>query len=77
MRDMITKSLEIFCQIAIVVIVIGTTVSGANAGGVGGAIAGFLGGLVVSILAFGALFLLMDIADNTRKTAELLAGKNS
>lgn len=69
MKKIITKSLELFCQIAIVIIILATTIGGANAGGFGGAIVGLVTGSVFSVLLFGALFLLMDIADNTRKTA--------
>ena len=76
MRKFITKSLELFCQIAIVLIIAAATISGGDTGGLGGAIVGFVGGLIVSIVAFGALFLLMDIADNTRKTAEILETRN-
>lgn len=75
MRSFITKSLEIICQIGIVLIVIGSAISGNATGGFGGAIVGALGGLIFSVILFGALFLLMDIADNTRRTAEALENR--
>jgi len=34
--------------------------------------AGFVGGLVISSVLFGVVYLLFDIADNTRQAAELL-----
>jgi len=34
--------------------------------------AGFVAGLVISAVLFGVIYLLFDIADNTRETAELL-----
>lgn len=71
MRKFITGSLELICQVAIVLIILGLTISGFTQGFIAG-ILGLLAGVVISIVTFGALFLLMDIADNTRKTAELL-----
>ena len=72
MRRFITRSLEVFSNIAIALIIMSSTASGATLG-VGGAIVGFVVGLVVSVIAFGALFLLMDIADNTQRSADALA----
>jgi len=77
MRHFITRSLELFCNIAIVLIVVASVLSGANTGGIGGALAGLLSGVVISVILFGALFLLMDIADNTRRTAELLINREA
>jgi len=72
MRNMITKSLELICQIAIVVFVIGGLVAGWNAGGFFGGIAGLIGAFLFSVVFFGALFVLLEIAENTRRTAEAL-----
>ena len=76
MRRFITRSLEIFSNIAIALIIMSSTASGATQGVVG-AIVGFVAGLVVSVIAFGALFLLMDIADNTRRAADALVKPRS
>ena len=72
MRNMITKSLELICQVAIVVFVLGGLIAGWNEGGFFGAIAGLIGSFLVSVVFFGALFVLLEIADNTRRTAEAL-----
>ena len=77
MRKFITGSLELICQIAIVLLVLVAVISGAQGGGIVGLIVGFVGSLIFSALAFGGLFLLMDIADNTRKTVELLQNRNN
>jgi divalent metal cation (Fe/Co/Zn/Cd) transporter len=37
-----------------------------------GAVLGAIIGFVVAVIVFGGLFLLLDIADNTRRTRELL-----
>jgi len=72
MRNMITKSLELICQIAIVVFVLGGLIGGWNAGGFLGGIAGLIGAFLFSVVFFGALFVLLEIAENTRRTAEAL-----
>lgn len=72
MRNMITKSLEIICQIAIVVFVLGGLIAGWNQGGFFGAIGGLIGSFLVSVVFFGALFVLLEISDNTRRAAEAL-----
>ena len=46
-------------------------------GGFLGFIGGLIAGTVMSIVIFGALFVLMDIADNTRRMAELLEQQKS
>ncbi len=75
MRKLIVKSLETIAYVAIVLIVIGSGIGGASAmGGVTGFIVGVSGGAVFSIVTFGALFLLIDIAENTRRTARGLDG---
>lgn len=75
MRKLIVKSLEAIAYVAIVLIVIGSGVGGASTmGGFTGFIVGLSGGAVFSIVTFGALFLLIDIAENTRRTARGLDG---
>ncbi len=77
MRRFITKSLEVLSFVVIAVIVLGATIGGANEGGFLGFIGGLIAGTVMSIVIFGALFVLMDIADNTRRMAELLEQQKS
>jgi len=80
MRKFILSSLELFSHVAIFLIlvfgVVNGIVGGGNAGGLGGAIAGgavgFLLALVVCVVLFGTIFLLMEIAENTRRTAVAL-----
>lgn len=77
MRKLILSSLEIFSHIAIFLILLSGIIRGAIGGGaagdVGGALVGgamgFLFALVICVVFFGAIFLLMEIADNTRRTA--------
>ena len=77
MRKFILSSLELFSHIAIFLILLSGIVQGAIGGGsggdVGGAIVGgalgFLVALVVCVILFGTIFLLMEIADNTRRNA--------
>ena len=69
MRRFITKSL-------IALIVLGAAIGGANSGGFFGFVGGLIGGTIMSIVIFGALFVLMDISDNTRRTADLLERQN-
>ena len=77
MRKFILSSLELFSHIAIFLIllagIVRGAISGGTAGDVGGAIVGgafgFLASLVVCVILFGAVFLLMEIAENTRRTA--------
>jgi len=75
MRQLITKSLEIICQIAIVVILLGGLISGWRMGGFFGGIGGLVGAFIFSVVVFGTLFILLDIADYTRRTAEALERK--
>ena len=77
MKRTIIKSLEIIAYIVFVLVVLGAAVSGAGAGGFFGFIFGLIFGLVFAILLLGTLFLLMDIADNTRRAADLLEGRSS
>jgi len=75
MRQMIINSLETIAYIAIVLVILGSAISGAGTGGFWGFIVGLIGGAIFSIVAFGALFLLIDIADNMRRTARALEAK--
>jgi len=76
MRRLILRSLETVAYGAIVLVVLGFGAAGAAAmGGFFGFLVGCLGGAILSIVLFGVLFLLLDIADNTRRTAELLQSK--
>ncbi|MDJ0750542.1 MAG: hypothetical protein QNJ11_13735 [Woeseiaceae bacterium] len=77
MRKFILSSLELTSQIAIFLILLSGLVNGAIGGGfrgIGGAVTGgaigFLVALVFCVVVFGALYLLMEIAENTRRTAE-------
>lgn len=75
MRRLITKSLEFLSYAGMLVIVLAAAIGGAGAGGFLGLIGGLLGGVILSVIGFGALFVLMDTADNTRKMVELLERK--
>jgi len=78
MRKFLVSSLELFSRIAIFLILlaglINGVVDGGSSGGTTGAIVGGVVGfsmaLVLCIVVFGGIFLLIDIADNTRRTAE-------
>jgi hypothetical protein len=72
MRKFITKSLEMLSLVLMALFVLGSAFAGGSGGGFTGFVIGAIGGAVMSIVIFGALFVLMDIADNTRRTAELL-----
>lgn len=72
MRRFITKSLEVLSFVVIAVMVLGSAIGGANTGGFLGFIGGLIVGAVMSIVIFGALFVLMDTADNTRRIVELM-----
>ena len=82
MRKFVLSSLELFSHIAIFLILLSGVINGAitwgSSGGTGAAIAGGAIGLLVSLVAcvviFGVVFLLMDIAENTRRTAEAVKG---
>ena len=72
MRLIITKSLEMLSYVVMVFIVLGAAIGGAGQGGILGFLGGLVMGAIMSIVIFGALFVLMDIADNTRRTVELM-----
>ncbi len=76
MRRFITKSLEVLSFVVIGLIVLGAAIGGANTGGFFGFVGGVIGGLVMAIVIFGALFVLMDISDNTRRMADLMEQKD-
>lgn len=73
MKTIVVKSFDIFCQFGVIVLLLIGIVGGYSASGIGGAIAGLLFSAIASILIFGVLFLVMEIRDNTRKTAEAMA----
>jgi len=75
MRSFVTRSLEVICQIAIVLLLISGFIGGWQSGGFFGAIGGLIGAFLLSVVFFGALFILLDIADNTRRTAEALESR--
>jgi hypothetical protein len=75
MRSFIAKSLEIICQIAIVVMLLAGLIGGWGRDGFWGAILGLIGAFLFSVVFFGALFVLLDISDNTRRTAEALENR--
>lgn len=75
MRRIITKSLEFLSYIVMVIMILGAASGGANQAGFLGFIGGLIAGSVMAIVIFGALFVLMDIADNTRRMAEMLEQK--
>ena len=85
MRKFILSSLEIMSNIAIFLILLSGIIRGAIGGGitgdVGGAlvggVVGFFTALVVCVVLFGVIFLLMEIADNTRRTAAALESGRS
>ncbi len=72
----IIKSLEIVAYILFVFIVLGAAFAGGASSGFGGFLLGLIGGFIVAITILGVLFLLIDIADNSRRTAELLAAQS-
>lgn len=76
MRRAITKSLEFLSYIVMALIVLGSAIGGGSEAGFMGFLGGLIIGVIMSIVIFGALFVLMDIADNTRRTAELLERNN-
>jgi uncharacterized membrane protein len=75
MRQFITGSLNIICQVAIVVILIAGLGAGWQQGGLFGAIGGLIAAFLFSVVFFGALFVLLEIAENTRRTAEALESR--
>lgn len=72
MKRMIVKSLEVIAWVLMGVMVLFSAVAGAGAGGFFGFLGGLLVGGVIGVMILGTLFLVMDIADNTRRVVELL-----
>lgn len=82
MRKFILSSLELFSRIAIFLILMSGTIQGIASGrslggGILGGVIGFLSALLASVVIFGVIFLLMEIAENTRRTAVALEATNS
>ena len=83
MRKFILSSLELTSNIAIIVILLfglftgATWLSGNPFGALIGATLGLLIALVVCVLIFGVIFLLMEIAENTRRTAAAVDASRS
>lgn len=76
MRKLISKSLEVLSLVIMALIVLGAAIGGATSGGFFGFIGGVIVGSIMAIVIFGALFVLMDIADNTRRMAEHMSGQD-
>lgn len=77
MRRLITKSLEFLSYIVMALMVLGSAIGGGSQGGFFGFIGGLIVGGIMSIVIFGALFVLMDTADNTRRMVELMEQKGN
>ncbi len=83
MRRFILSSLELTSNIAIVVILLfglflgATWLDSSPFGALIGATLGLLLALVVCVLLFGVIFLLMEIAENTRRTAAAVDASKS
>jgi divalent metal cation (Fe/Co/Zn/Cd) transporter len=79
MKRFIVRCVEIISYLGFFVVIIAGASGGyrrvADLGGaqpVWGAVLGAILGFVAAVIVFGVLFLLLDIADNTRRTRELL-----
>jgi len=81
MKLFIVRCVEIICYIGFFVVIIAgasggyqraVDIGGAGAQPIWGMVIGAIIGFVVAVIVFGALFLLIDIADNTRRARELL-----
>ena len=83
MRRFLLSSLELTTNIAIVATLFLGLVLGAFASGGGpfgtliGATFGFLVALAISVVVFGSVFLLMEIAENTRRMASAVENSSS
>jgi uncharacterized membrane protein len=85
MRKFILSSLELISHIAIFLILLSGVVQGAIVGGSGGSLTGavvfgligFSFALAMCVVLFGVVFLLMEIADNSRRTAAALEAMGS
>jgi len=84
MKSIIVKSFESICRLGVIVLVLGGGVAGyamgSHTGDIGqGAVVGVLGvvvGTLISIIVFGVLFILLDIRENTEKTAAAISSVN-
>lgn len=76
MRRIITKSLELLSYVVMALIILGSAIGGGSQGGFFGFLGGLIVGIIISVVIFGALFVLMDTADNTRRIAELMEKKS-
>ena len=85
MKVFIVRSLEVLCYLGFFGFIIGGSVLFYLSIGhatvpvpnpvftrVMAVVAGALAGFIAAVIVFGTLFLLLDIADNTRRTRELL-----
>jgi hypothetical protein len=79
MKRFIVRCVEVISYIGFFIVIIAGASGGyqrvADLSGmqpVWGAVLGAIMGFVVAVIVFGGLFLLLDIADNTRRTRELL-----
>lgn len=85
MKQFVVKSLEVLASIGFVLVIIFGAIGGYRRAlwamhfedlGFGGPIIGLVigaaGGFVLAVVVFGVLFLVMDIADNARRTRELI-----
>lgn len=70
MRSFISSSLEIILQIVFVLMLLAGLVSGWSTGGFVAAIGGLIGAFVFGVVMLGAIFVLLDIRDNTRRAAD-------
>lgn len=76
MKTIITKSFDMMCQFGVIILLIGGMAAGYGSDKFPGAIAGLISAFFASVLIFGILFILMEIRDNTRRTAETVARSN-
>ncbi len=72
MRGFISTSLDIILQIFFVLMLLAGLFSGYQTGGFFGAIGGLIGAFLVGVVFLGALFVLLDIRDNTKRAADAL-----
>jgi hypothetical protein len=90
MKRLVIRSLELFASFGFVLTILGFAISGYSRaawgwsygwGGFGhpllGLVFGAVTGFIVATLVFGALFLVIDIADNARRTRELIEAESS
>jgi len=80
-KRFIAKGFEIICQISAILLPISGFIAGGNSGmymgggygfNFGYAFGGLIAGILVTFVAFGLLFTILEIRDNTQKTTELL-----